>query len=134
MLVLLFSYLFSGLATKRYKSCAHLYNLRRIGVGVFNIGQSIDIDKLELLASSDPKILSHELKPIDSFINHWPSLQLKVQQEVKFLSGQAIELNHLNFERKNEYLVRVYGFSNNFLGTGRIVDDRLLCPKRLIAN
>ncbi len=115
-------------------SCAHLYNLRRVGVGTFSIDQSINIDKLELLASSDPRILSKELRPVDSFINHWPSLQLQIQQEKKFLNGQAIELNFLNIGKKNEHLIRVYGYSNDFLGTGQIVGDRFLCPRRLISK
>ena len=115
-------------------SCAHLYNLRRVGVGTFSIDQSINIDKLELLASSDPRILSKELRPVDSFINHWPSLQLQIQQEKKFLNGQAIEINFLNIGKKNEHLIRVYGYSNDFLGTGQIVGDRFLCPKRLISK
>ena len=115
-------------------SCAHLYNLRRVGVGVFDIDQSININKLELLASSNPDVLSHKLRPVDSFINHWPSMQLNVQQEKKFLNGQPIRVSPYNQRNENEYLVRVYGFSNDFLGTAQMINNEILRPKRLISK
>ena len=115
-------------------SCAHLYNLRRVGVGVFDIDQSININKLELLASSKPDVLSHKLRPVDSFINHWPSMQLNVQQEKKFLNGQPIRVSPYNQRNENEYLVRVYGFSNDFLGTAQMINNEILRPKRLISK
>jgi len=119
---------------ERLGSCAHLFNLRRVGVGVFGIDQSVNIDRLELLATSEPGILRRELRPIDSFINHLPLVQLKVQQEKKFLSGQAIEVNLCSLMREDKNLVRVYGFSNDFFGTGQIVNNKLLYPKRLISK
>ena len=115
-------------------SCAHLYNLRRVGVGVFDIDQSININKLELLAFSKPDVLSHKLRPVDSFINHWPSMQLNVQQEKKFLNGQPIRVSPYNQRNENEYLVRVYGFSNDFLGTAQMINNEILRPKRLISK
>ena len=115
-------------------SCAHLYNLRRVGVGVFDIDQSININKLELLASSNPDVLSHKLRPVDSFINHWPSMQLNVQQKKKFLNGQSIRVSPYNQRNENEYLVRVYGFSNDFLGTAQMINNEILRPKRLISK
>ena len=115
-------------------SCAHLYNLRRVGVGVFDIDQSININKLELLASSNPDVLSHKLRPVDSFINHWPSMQLNVQQKKKFLNGQPIRVSPYNQRNENEYLVRVYGFSNDFLGTAQMINNEILRPKRLISK
>ena len=115
-------------------SCAHLYNLRRVGVGIFDIDQSININKLELLASSKPNVLSHKLRPVDSFINHWPSMQLNVQQEKKFLNGQPIRVSPYNQRNENEYLVRVYGFSNDFLGTAQMINNEILRPKRLISK
>ena len=115
-------------------SCAHLYNLRRVGVGIFDIDQSININKLELLASSKPDVLSHKLRPVDSFINHWPSMQLNVQQEKKFLNGQPIRVSPYNQRNENEYLVRVYGFSNDFLGTAQMINKEILRPKRLISK
>ena len=115
-------------------SCAHLYNLRRVGVGIFDIDQSININKLELLASSKPDVLSHKLRPVDSFINHWPSMQLNVQQEKKFLNGQPIRVSPYNQRNENEYLVRVYGFSNDFLGTAQMINNEILRPKRLISK
>ena len=115
-------------------SCAHLFNLRRVGVGGFGIDQSVNIDRLELLAASEPDILKRELRPVDSFINYLPSVRLKVQQENKFLSGQVIEVNLCSLMREDNNLVRVYGFSNDFLGTGQIVNNRLLYPKRLISK
>ena len=115
-------------------SCAHLYNLRRVGVGIFDIDQSININKLELLASSKPDVLSHKLRPVDSFINHWPSMQLNVQQEKKFLNGQPIRVSPYNQRNENEYLVRVYSFSNNFLGTAQMINNEILRPKRLISK
>ena len=115
-------------------SCAHLYNLRRVGVGIFDIDQSININKLELLASSKADVLSHKLRPVDSFINHWPSMQLNVQQEKKFLNGQPIRVSPYNQRNENEYLVRVYGFSNDFLGTAQMINNEILRPKRLISK
>ena len=115
-------------------SCAHLYNLRRVGVGVFDIDQSININKLELLASSKPDVLSHKLRPVDSLINHWPSMQLNVQQEKKFLNGQPIRVSPYNQRNENEYLVRVYGFSKDFLGTAQMINNEILRPKRLISK
>jgi len=115
-------------------SCAHLYNLRRVGVGIFDIDQSININKLELLASSKPNVLSHKLRPVDSFINHWPSMQLNFQQEKKFLNGQPIRVSPYNQRNENEYLVRVYGFSNDFLGTAQMINNEILRPKRLISK
>lgn len=115
-------------------SCAHLYNLRRVGVGIFDIDQSININKLELLASSKPNVLSHKLRPVDSFINHWPSMQLNFQQEKKFLNGQPIRVSPYNQRNENEYLVRVYGFSNDFLGTAQMINKEILRPKRLISK
>lgn len=115
-------------------SCAHLYNLRRVGVGIFDIDQSININKLELLASSKADVLSHKLRPVDSFINHWPLMQLNVQQEKKFLNGQPIRVSPYNQRNENEYLVRVYGFSNDFLGTAQMINNEILRPKRLISK
>jgi tRNA pseudouridine55 synthase len=115
-------------------SCAYLNDLRRVGVGVFGIDQTINIEKLKSLASSYPEVLSNELRPIDLFINHWPSMQLKTEEEKKFLNGQTIETKLFEKRNENEYLVRVYGFSNDFIGTGQIIENKFLRPKRLISQ
>jgi tRNA U55 pseudouridine synthase TruB len=79
-------------------------------------------------------VLSNELRPIDLFINHWPSMQLKTEEEKKFLNGQTIETKLFEKRNENEYLVRVYGFSNDFIGTGQIIENKFLRPKRLISQ
>tara|TARA_E500000331_G_scaffold358115_1_gene422782 strand:+ start:582 stop:1511 length:930 start_codon:yes stop_codon:yes gene_type:complete len=119
---------------KRLGSCAHLSALRRIGIGALEIGQTITIDKLAQLADSSSSFLNDALKPIELFINHWPSVQLVKSNENNFLNGQLIKMFCPSIQDKEECLVRVYGFSNNFLGTGQIIDNKQLRPVRLISK
>ena len=61
-------------------------------------------------------------------------MQLNVQQEKKFLNGQPLRVSPYNQRNENEYLVRVYGFSNDFLGTAQMINNEILRPKRLISK
>ncbi len=115
-------------------SCAHLCDLRRIEVGVLGIENAFSLNKLQQLYVKCPDALNKKLKPVELFINHWPSIVLNQENKKKFLNGQKIQIDfHATKDEKNS-LVRVYSLDESFLGSGKIIENDLLQPVRLISQ
>ncbi len=119
---------------ERLGSCAHLSELRRIGVADLGIDQTVNLERLELLANVIPDNLDNELMPIELFIKNWPFLKLEIKEENNFLNGQPIDSFLFDTKGNNKCLVRVYGALNNFLGTGQINENKILRPIRSISK
>lgn len=101
---------------------AHLAGLRRLRVGMLDIGQAITLEQIGALAERD--VL---LQPADALLNELPAAQLDATGEARLLHGQPVRWS------APPGRCRLYG-PHGFLGLGELGADGWLKPKRLIAS
>ncbi len=103
---------------------AYVYALRRLDVGDFNESQMITIEALEQAKNPEKFLL-----PIDSALQHFPTIILSHEQIETIYFGQTFEINHSPIE-----LIRLLNDKNNFIGLGRIDVSGLMKSVRLLSR
>ena len=109
----------------------HVSGLRRTGVGPyveFEI-RYLTLDEIEQLALKEGlDALDALLLPLESALEHWPTVRLSEDATFYLRQGQAV----LVPQAPTQGLVRLYDPSKKFIGVGCILDDGKVQPKRLL--
>jgi tRNA pseudouridine55 synthase len=104
---------------------AHLIGLRRTETASYQIKQAITLDQFESM-SAEQRI--EALLPIDSAIQHLPTVILDTDSAFYLQQGQAVWQSGVI----PQGLLRLYAEQHQFLGLGELQSDGKICPKRLI--
>ena len=109
----------------------HLASLRRTGVGPYGVDHAmVTMDQIEELAQDGFDALDDLLLPLDSALEHWPSVNLTADSAFYLRSGQAV----LVPKAPTEGWVRIYDEIESFVGVGEILDDGKVAPRRLFQS
>jgi tRNA pseudouridine55 synthase len=109
---------------------AHLSELRRTAVGSLQVTNAITLT--ELTEESEDLIAQH-LQPVDALIVNCPKIMLNEQLATRFMHGQRLSLSKEGVALPvDQGRVRVYGASDQLLGTGQIQEFAVLAPERLV--
>lgn len=109
---------------------AHLSELRRIAVGSLQVTDAITLAALTEVVESER---ANHLKPVDALIYSCPKIILNQQLATRFMHGQRLALAKEGIELPcDQGRVRVYGASEQLLGTGQIQEYAVLAPERLV--
>ncbi|MEE8108578.1 MAG: tRNA pseudouridine(55) synthase TruB [Gammaproteobacteria bacterium] len=106
---------------------AHVIVLRRLGVGPYAEGRMYKLDELEALAEQGMERLDDILLPVDSALDHWPSVELGADSAYYLMQGQAVMAPGAPSSGK----VRLYDEGHGFLGIGEVKLDGRVAPTRL---
>ncbi len=106
---------------------AHVIVLRRLGVGPYAEGRMYKLDELEALAEQGMERLDDILLPVDSALDHWPSVELGADNAYYLMQGQAVMAPGAPSSGK----VRLYDEGHGFLGIGEVKLDGRVAPTRL---
>jgi tRNA pseudouridine55 synthase len=113
---------------ERLGTYAHVTALRRLGVGPYGEEGMLGLPELESLAAAGAEALDAVLLPMDTAAGQWPSVNLPSDSAHYLLRGQAVMVPRA----PTEGWVRLYTEGARFLGIGRITEDGLVAPKRLV--
>jgi len=105
---------------------AHVVELRRLGVGDFDIEEAVSLDEIENIES--PEDFGQLLLPVDEALQGIPDVTLTSLATHYLLQGQPVTARH----GQEPGLVRLYNEENAFLGMGEVLDDGRVAPKRLM--
>ncbi|MGW8247697.1 MAG: tRNA pseudouridine(55) synthase TruB [Acidiferrobacterales bacterium] len=105
---------------------AHVVELRRLGVGDFEIEEAVSLEEIEDLHS--PEECEQFLLPVDEALQGLPDVTLTSLATHYLLQGQPVTARH----GQEPGLVRLYSEENAFLGMGEVLDDGRVAPKRLM--
>ena len=108
----------------------HVSTLRRSGVGPYIEGQTrfVTMAEVEAAAEQGPDAMDAMLLPLDSVLDHCPSLRLSADAAFYLRQGQPV----LVPQAPANGMVRLYDQSERFIGIGVILDDGRVQPKRLL--
>ena len=106
---------------------AHVIVLRRLGVGPYAEGRMYKLEGLEALAEQGMERLDELLLPVDSALEHWPSVELGADSAYYLMQGQAVMAPGAPSSGK----VRLYDEGHGFLGIGEVKLDGRVAPTRL---
>lgn len=106
---------------------AHVIVLRRLGVGPYAEGYMYKLEELEALAEQGMERLDDVLLPVDSALDHWPSVELGPDSAYYLMQGQAVMAPGAPSSGK----VRLYDEGHSFLGIGEVKLDGRVAPTRL---
>lgn len=106
---------------------AHVTVLRRLGVGPYAEGRMYKLGELEALAEQGMERLDDVLLPVDSALEHWPSVELGADSAYYLMQGQAVMAPGAPSSGK----VRLYDEGHGFLGIGEVKLDGRVAPTRL---
>ena len=106
---------------------AHVIVLRRLGVGPYAEGRLYRLEELEALAGQGMGRLDDILLPVDSALEHWPSVELGADSAYYLMQGQAVMAPGAPSSGK----VRLYDEGHGFLGIGEVKLDGRVAPTRL---
>lgn len=109
----------------------HVTGLRRTGVGPYleSGARFVTLDKVERHAlTTGLEVLDALLLPLESALEHWPSVRLSEDAAFYLRQGQAVVVP----QAPTQGLVRLYDPSRKFIGVGYILDDGKVQPKRLL--
>ena len=106
---------------------AHVIVLRRLGVGPYAEGRMYKMEELEALAEQGMERLDDILLPVDSALEHWPSVELGADSAYYLMQGQAVMAPGAPSSGK----VRLYDEGHGFLGIGEVKLDGRVAPTRL---
>ncbi len=109
---------------------AHLSELRRTAVGSLQVTNAITLT--ELTEESEDLRVQH-LQSVDALIVNCPKIMLNEQLATRFMHGQRLSLSKEGVALPvDQGRVRVYGASDQLLGTGQIQEFAVLAPERLV--
>ncbi|MEE8463913.1 MAG: tRNA pseudouridine(55) synthase TruB [Gammaproteobacteria bacterium] len=106
---------------------AHVIVLRRLGVGPYAEERMYKLEELEALAEQGMERLDELLLPVDSALDHWPSVELGADSAYYLMQGQAVMAPGAPSSGK----VRLYDEGHGFLGIGEVKLDGRVAPTRL---
>ena len=107
----------------------HVKALRRTLTEPFRLADAVCMAQLESIRKEDTfESLDDLLLPIDTALQSWPHVSLNKDMANYLRHGQAV----LVPKAPTEGLVKLYGYEDEFLGVGHILDDGRVAPKRLI--
>ncbi len=94
---------------------AHLSKLIRTESGIFNIKDSLSLEKIQ----SSPQCAISAIYTIDEVLSFMPEITIDVPDNLKFINGAMINLSNNSLE--SDKFVRTYDGSGNLLGIGKII-------------
>jgi tRNA pseudouridine55 synthase len=103
---------------------AHLASLARTRVGALTLDRAVSVNALEAMA---PEARRAALLPVDALLQGLPRVALGSQQAKLFSHGGQMDVGG------TPGLKRVYGPTDELLGTAELDDRGMLNPRRLIA-
>ncbi len=106
---------------------AHVNTLRRLSIGPFNETQTVSMETIKRLSEKGDAALDKLLLSADSALEHLAELNLIEEAVYCLRLGQAVSVP----EAPAEGLLRIYDHNRAFIGTGVILDDGRVAPKRL---
>ncbi len=104
---------------------AHVTELRRVGVGQFDVRDAVALDRI--CAAEDVAELDDHLIPVDEGLHHLPGVKLSTDAAYYLCRGQPVRATDL----PERGWVRLYAEGAGFLGIGKILGDGRVAPKRL---
>ena len=109
---------------------AHLSELRRTAVGSLQVTNAIT---LAALTQESENLRAQHLQSVDALISNCPKIMLNEQLATRFMHGQRLSLSKEGVALPvDQGRVRVYGASDQLLGTGQIQEFAVLAPERLV--
>ncbi len=109
---------------------AHLSELRRTAVGSLQVTNAITLTEL---TEESEDLRAQHLQPVDALIVNCPKIMLNEQLATRFMHGQRLSLSKEGVVLPvDQGRVRVYGASDQLLGTGQIQEFAVLAPERLV--
>jgi tRNA pseudouridine55 synthase len=111
---------------KALESIATVRELKRNRIGQFELGDTIGLDGLSA------EIILNRLVPINSVLDHLPSVTIKPEAKARFLKGQSVRVEEtIEGGVAGEEFIRVRDREDSMLVIGRAEANRLK-PYRLI--
>jgi tRNA pseudouridine55 synthase len=111
---------------------AHVIALRRLSVGAYREEQMVSMAEIERqVQQGDPGLadfLQTHLLPVDSAVDHWPTLRVSEAAIYYLTRGQAI----IASGAPTSGWVRLLRHNDEFLGVGEVLDDGRITPRRLV--
>ena len=114
-------------------SGAHVSALHRIEVGQFTEKSSVkllDIEQSEEIG--DLKGLENKILSLESVMREGFCIDVSNEEGTKFCLGQSVIIKESFPICAEAYIVRVFNANGRFLGTGRLDNQGLLSPKRVV--
>ena len=108
---------------------AYVTELRRFDLGVFDISESVTLEKLNALR--DEKAFAEMddyIQPIEDALTDWPAVTLTEDSAFYVKQGQAVQVS----KAPADGLVTLFDSSNQFMGIGEIQDDGKVKPSRML--
>lgn len=105
---------------------AHLSGLVREGTGPFSLSETVPLDVFE---SSPQEMRLGWLLSVDAFVLHFPALELGEEDATRVVHGQSAVLT----SPVSSGVWRLYA-KGRFLGLGRVDEEGILAPLRLLAT
>lgn len=111
--------------------CAHVEELRRLGVGPFTQQGMMTHADLETVAEGEGRDgLDARLQPIGSALAHWPAVALDADSGFYMQRGEAVQVP----QAPTEGHVRVYDQNERLMAVGEVLEDGRIAPRRLIKS
>ena len=104
---------------------AHVEKLRRLGVGDFDIEETVTLEELEAMSAEEREAL---ILPVDEALHDMPEVSLTSLATHYLVQGQPVSAPHSH----DPGLIRLYEEGERFLGIGEVLDDGRVAPKRLM--
>jgi tRNA pseudouridine55 synthase len=112
----------------RLGTYAHVTALRRLGAGPYGEAGMVGLPALESLADAGLAALDAVLLPMDTAAAQWPAVHVGADSAHYLLQGQPVMVPRA----PTAGWVRLYTEGTRFLGMGRITEEGLVAPKRLV--
>lgn len=98
---------------------AHLSRLVRTESGIFNIKDSLSLEKIQ----SCPQYAISAIYTIDEALSFMPKITIDVPDSLRFTNGATVNLSDklVHESQKVDKFVRTYDISDNLLGIGKLI-------------
>ncbi|CAM2936749.1 tRNA pseudouridine(55) synthase TruB [Hathewaya histolytica] len=96
---------------------AHIYNLRRVSSGNFNLNSAIELQQIDL------DTINKNIIPIENIFENFSKVELDTYFEKLFINGVPIKDKRLTSKIMENGLYRVYNINRLFLGLGNREKD-----------
>ena len=111
-------------------SCAHVAELRRLGVGPYVDEHMWTLEELEgIAAESGESGLDRLCLPLDSALGGWPQVQVSGDSAYYLRRGNPV----LVPRSPTQGWVRLYEEAGRFMGMGEVLEDGRVAPRRLMS-
>lgn len=107
---------------------AHVTALRRLAAGPFGSADLVTAEQVEQAAGRGFEALDALLLPVDRALRAWPRLVLGAELAGFLRQGQAVQVPGAPASG----LLRLHDAEGRLIGLGRVQEDGLVAPKRLM--